>query len=380
MRVARIVGGVVAALVGLLALAGGLIAAFGYIGPDNVISSPARTISSKGVAITTSPELFDYYGPRLHVTAEPAEPGRQLFIGIGHHVDVGSYFSGTSRTKVTELDLPFSLTTGDVIGKQTEVNPPNGLEWWIAKVSGSGKQELVWPMADGPYDIAIMGADGKANVDAVVTIGVEIPGAFATAMLVALGGLVLLVLGALLLRVLQQKPVEEDLVLWDQSDQWGQNEYWGSQQEPSHRGPPTEESFNGPPWGSMPPHGEPPQDEPQPEPAHAGPPAESNGGRIPVGPPLDLGTGQPVPTPPPPQQQPPEQQPAYPPAPPAQQPQQQPQQQPPPQPTFQPPAAPRQQPPPAGPLPWRPAGPPRRTPEPPAKESESSQGDDHGQP
>lgn len=368
MRVARIIGGVVAALVGLLALAGGLIAAFGYIGTDNVISSPARTISSKGVAITTSPELFDYYGPRLHVTAESAEPGRQLFIGIGHHVDVGSYFSGASRTKVTELNLPFSLNTADVIGKQTEVSPPNGLEWWIAKVSGSGKQELVWPMADGPYDIAIMAADGKASVDAEVTIGVEIPGAFATAMLVALGGLVLLVLGALLLRVLQQKVVEEDLVLWDQSDQWGQNEYWGSQSEPTHRGAPAEETFNGPPWGTVPPPSEPPQ--PEQEPAHAGPPSESNGGRVPVGPPLDLSTGQPVPPPPPPPAQPPVQQ--QPPPPPQQQQQQ--------RPTFQPPTAPRQQPPPAGPLPWRPAGPPRRAPEPPAKEPESSQGDDHGQP
>lgn len=374
MRVARIVGGVVAALVGLLALAGGLIAAFGYIGTDNVISSPARTIASKGVAITTSPELFDYFGPRLHVTAEPTEPGRQLFIGIGHHVDVGSYFSGASRTKVTELNVPFSLNTSDVIGKQTEVSPPNGLEWWIAKVSGSGQQELVWPMADGPYDVAIMAADGKANVDAVVTIGVEFPGAFATAMLVALAGLVLLLLGVFLLRVLQQKPVEEDLVLWDQSDQWGQNEYWGSQQEPSHRGAPAEEPFNGPPWGSMPPHAEPPGQEPhqephqEPQPAHAGPPAESNGGRVPVGPPLDLGTGQPLPPPPPPQQQP--AQPQQPPQQPAQ----------PQQPPFQPPPAARQQPSSAGPLPWRPAGPPRRAPEPPAKETESSQGDENGQP
>jgi len=72
-------------------------------------------------------------------------------------------------------------------------------------ISGAGTQSLAWPIADGPYDVVVMSADGKTAPDVQVNLGIEIPHAVLAALGVLLAGLILLAVGILLILILVRR-------------------------------------------------------------------------------------------------------------------------------------------------------------------------------
>ncbi|WP_157180944.1 hypothetical protein [Actinopolymorpha alba] len=299
MRVLRVVAGALVALVGLVALVAGGVTAFWIVGPDDVVSASPRKLESKGVAVTTPPDLLDYYGNRLVVTVESAEKGRDVFVGVGHDIDVKSYFTNAPHTEITKVTYPLALTTREVDGKLTRVLRPTDIDWWVAKASGSGAHTLSWQLADGPYDLVIMSADGRAGVDVTATFGLELKGAFRTALLVFAGGALLLVGGILLIRGRRRASRNDAEVLWEGRDLWDQNEFWSQSGQPDrapapHRVPGDGAGVAGPhaggpqpgAWGP-PPGGFP---APQPGPGPGQPPGPGPGQPGPA-------PGQPVPAP-----------------------------------------------------------------------------------
>jgi hypothetical protein len=243
MRVFRVITGSVVALVGLTVLVVGALAAFKYIGPDDVIASSPRELKTEGVAIATPPDLLDYHGNRVEVTVEPVDRDRHVFIGVAHDVDVRSYLSESRYLRILEVEYPLRLTTREVPGDRGRVIPPASLDWWMVKTTGAGKQTLSWRLEDGPYDLVIMHADGDAPVAVQVSFGIELPGAFRTALLVAVGGLVVLALGLVITGVFRRRPPvvdDDDEIRWDGGEAWSQNEFWRtSQPAPRVTGPRT---------------------------------------------------------------------------------------------------------------------------------------------
>lgn len=198
MRFARIAFGLLLALAGLLVTVVGGIAAFWLVGPDNTVDTGERSMSSLGLAVMTAPDLIDRHGPTLHVTASGAKP---VFVGVGQDLDVSSYLSGSQYTRIVSFDLPSRLDTQWMKGGPDALNPPVGLDWWTVKATGAGKQSIAWPIVDGRYSVVVMNADGSPGVDAKVTFGIELDGAFGTCVLVFGIGVVLLVVGLLLMFV-----------------------------------------------------------------------------------------------------------------------------------------------------------------------------------
>jgi hypothetical protein len=125
---------------------------------------------------------------------------------VARDFDVVSYLEGAQHTKVVQFEVPAKLTTQDAKGATTPLPAPAELDWWVAKASGPGSQSIAWPIADGPYDVVVMNADGKPAPDAQVTLGVELDGAFLTCLLVLLGGLLLLAGGILLMFGRRSRP------------------------------------------------------------------------------------------------------------------------------------------------------------------------------
>src|SRR5690554_4204278 len=229
MRTFRLVAGVLVALVGALALVVGGVGAFWYVGPDDVIAANPRRVSTKGVAIVAPPDVITHYGTTLHLTVSPQEPDREIFIGTGHEIDVNSYLGDAVRAEVSALDFPSGFQLVEIVGEETRVPPPTRLDWWEAKVSGKGTQELVWELSDRPTYLAVMAADGKGGLNVTTTIALEFTGAFRTALIVFGAGAVLLVLGILLMRIGRSKKTridEDDTVLWEGKDLWDRNEFW----------------------------------------------------------------------------------------------------------------------------------------------------------
>ncbi|HET6742333.1 MAG TPA: hypothetical protein VFH76_25490 [Kribbella sp.] len=197
MRVIRRIFGVLLALIGLVVAVIGGAAAFWLIGPDNTVHSGDQHLSSKGLAIATMPDLLNRNGPVLHVDVRPAK-NRPVFVGVARDFDVSSYLKGIAQTKIVQVQYPIALSTQDRKGTAGPLAAPATLDWWVAKASGAGTQSIAWPIADGPYDVVIMNADGKPAPDVQVDLGIEVPKAFSTALAVFAIGIVLLAVGIFL--------------------------------------------------------------------------------------------------------------------------------------------------------------------------------------
>jgi hypothetical protein len=177
---------------GIVLLAGG--AATVLIGADDTPQTGPHDVFTPGVAIVTDAEALQYVGPTLHLTVQ-REDGDPVFVGVANEVDVASYVAGHSRRVVSRVSLPWDPSAAET-GTGLEPLPAPGQQaWWIDSVSGSGSQELVWQIPHGRYSIAILNADGSPAVDVQVTLGLELEGAFYTALAVTVFGLALVLLG-----------------------------------------------------------------------------------------------------------------------------------------------------------------------------------------
>lgn len=248
MRVFRRIFGVLLALIGLVVAVVGGVAAFWLIGPDDTVQSGEQHLSSKGLAIASTPELLNRNGPVLHVDVRSAK-NQPVFVGVARDFDVSSYLKGFAHTKLVQVQFPIALSTQDEKGTAGPLAAPDTLDWWVAKANGAGKQSIAWPIEDGPYDVVIMNADGKTAPDVQVDLGIEIPKAFATALGVFAAGLVLLALGILLVlfRRRPTKPQQADPAQFHQPQ--------GNSQFPQAQYPQ-------PPVQYPPAHGQPPQQAP----------------------------------------------------------------------------------------------------------------------
>ncbi|MEV6271846.1 hypothetical protein AB0L64_32085 [Kribbella sp. NPDC051936] len=204
----RKVAGVLLAVVGLIVAVVGGVAAFWLIGPDDTVHSGEQSLSSKGLAIASTPELLNRNGPVLHVDVRSAKD-QPVFVGVARDFDVASYLNGTAHTKLVQVQFPIALSTEDSKGTAGPLTAPATLDWWITKASGPGRQSIAWPIEDGPYDVVIMNADGKTAPDVQLNLGIEIPKAFLTALAVFALGILLLALGILLI-LFRRRPTKPD--------------------------------------------------------------------------------------------------------------------------------------------------------------------------
>ncbi|WP_405058844.1 hypothetical protein OG474_39780 [Kribbella sp. NBC_01505] len=202
MRVLRGVLGALLAVLGLLVAAVGAGAAFWLIGPDDTVYSGEQHLAVQGRTLVTSPTLINQHGPTLHVRAQSVD-GMPVFIGVGRNFDVVSYAEAAAYTSLVQIKYPVAFSTEEHIGATSPLTAPATLDWWLAKATGPAKQELVWPIQDGPYQVVVMPARGDAPVDVQLEFGLEIPHAFLAALAVLLIGLVLLFLAW---RTFRRKP------------------------------------------------------------------------------------------------------------------------------------------------------------------------------
>jgi len=272
-RVIRRIFGVLLALIGLIVAVLGGAAAFWLIGPDNTVRTGEQPLSSKGLAIASTPEMLDRNGPVLHVDVRSTK-GTPVFVGVGRDFDVESYLKGTAHSRLVQLEYPIALTTQDVKGTAGPLTAPGTLDWWVAKADGAGSQSIAWPIEDGPYEVVVMNADGKTAPDTRVDLGLEIKGAFSTALGIFAAGLVLLALGILL--VLFRRRPAKSLGSPTHGGGYVQQNPPHSTQYPPAAYPPAQPAPEPYPPAQYPPAQQPPAQRPpaQYPPAHGQPPSQ----------------------------------------------------------------------------------------------------------
>lgn len=161
--------------------------------PDERFESAGYAVLSESADVSFSgrERAADFFLGTVKIESDAVRP---VFVGIGPKADVDAYLAEVQRSVVTELgrrphydELPGGGPKG-LPGKQSI---------WAASASGSGTQELTWDPEDGNWVVVLMNEDGSEGVEADLSIGAEVDPLIWIGIGTLLGGLVILLLGAL---------------------------------------------------------------------------------------------------------------------------------------------------------------------------------------
>jgi|GEM_PF-148577 len=188
-------GSVIAVVIGsLLALGGvGSIAGGAAVlvvdgharGADGMLSTSSENFATDAYALQFgtadiswanggSAATGDWLG-EIQVRAEGRSSDIPLFVGLAAESDVTRYLSGVQVDRVTDIRaFPFSVAYRSQ-GSAAPTALPASEDFWVASVSGVGKQTLSWNAAPGRWVLVVMNADGSAPVAAALALAAEVP-------------------------------------------------------------------------------------------------------------------------------------------------------------------------------------------------------------
>jgi hypothetical protein len=211
-RIALVVLGAMALLVGFALVLGGAVLAWAhgtqrdddgfYRSSSHPLETTTHAIVSERIDLGADVREgdwvpFDDIGT-AQVVARGAEAD-QLFVGIGPSSDVARYLDGVAHDEIEDIRTgPFDVVYERIAG-DAEPAPPVEQGFWVASSSGPGERDLRWDVEQGDWTVVLMNADGSPGVAADVAVGLN------TGLLLAIGaglgvaGVLLLALGALFL-------------------------------------------------------------------------------------------------------------------------------------------------------------------------------------
>jgi hypothetical protein len=194
-RFVRVVLLIVGALLTVVGLAAAVLA-----GPDSTLRTGDRELTTETAALTSAPGALGFIGPTVYVAAA-AQDGRDVFVGVGHQVDVDDYLNGVARDQIEDVGFPGSFEIDRIDGAVTAAETqPATRDWWYVQASGADRQEVEFELTAEPVNLVIMAADGEPPVAVDAQFGLEIENLFVTALLVLAAGLLLLVIAIFVLR------------------------------------------------------------------------------------------------------------------------------------------------------------------------------------
>jgi hypothetical protein len=122
-----------------------------------------------------------------------------VFIGIAPTAALDQWLASTAHDEVS--DVGGGRVTYRRQGGQPSLASPSQQTFWSASATGTGTQELRWPVQSGQWGIVVARPDGVPGVRATVDVGVTVPWLRSLALGLLVAGVVLLVGGAVLVIV-----------------------------------------------------------------------------------------------------------------------------------------------------------------------------------
>ena len=185
-RVVALVAGAVLAFVALgSAFAGaGLLAADQTArDSDGFLMSPDQRLTTSTYAIASTPMRIrvDAVAPFVPETllgdaklTASAESGGEVFVGYGPADQIGRYLAGVEHATLVDI-----TGDGDAVLRRSEgsapAQEPEEQDFWVAQSSGSGRQEITWPVEDGNWTAVVMNSDASPRVAVESTAGADVP-------------------------------------------------------------------------------------------------------------------------------------------------------------------------------------------------------------
>ncbi len=181
-RIVLLVTGCIAALIALGLLAGGCALTAVHASQrddDGFFSSRHEQFLTEGYAIRSEDLDLGTEGPdwlfdegrlaRIRLQGDSAEPGKELFFGIGPKPAVEEYLEGVEHDVVIDAEIdPFSAEYRHELGSRSPA-PPASQTFWAA--SGDGSVE--WDVDQGNWVAVVMNADASRSIVAEVSVGAK---------------------------------------------------------------------------------------------------------------------------------------------------------------------------------------------------------------
>jgi hypothetical protein len=169
------------------------------------VTTDVHRFSTSGSALATDPTHLGstgtgwLYAPGLlgdvRIRVTPANPGSELFVGIGPSADVDGYLAGVSHTVISD----FWGGTVENVGGSAPTSAPGTQDFWVASTSGPGIRTVEWEPIDGSWTVVVMNADGGPGVAVAADLGARMPAVLWIAVGLLAAGAVFAVGGALLI-------------------------------------------------------------------------------------------------------------------------------------------------------------------------------------
>jgi hypothetical protein len=225
LRIVLLVLGSVAALIGLVVFSAGGILGWALAtqrDSADFFTTSNQRFHTRTAAITTrdidlgTPGPDDWWADRDLATIRvrgAAANGRQIFIGVGRDAAVARYLAGVPHDEITDVDYdPFEVTyRRQNRGSTATPSPPGDERFWVAQSRGVATRTLTWHPRPGNWAIVVMNADGSAPVVADIELGVKVRYLVPLAIGLGGGGLVLMLIGAVLIVVGARHGRDEDV-------------------------------------------------------------------------------------------------------------------------------------------------------------------------
>lgn len=179
-RIVTVVGGGIAAAIGVVLLFGGLafLLAHGegrdgdgyYSSGETRLSTGAYALSTEDIDLGNAADALpkDVLG-RVRVRAQRPDDG-SVFVGIGPERRVREYLRDVAHAEVDDLDPPAYVRHPG----GAPARPPADERFWVAQSQGSGRQSLDWKVDGGHWAIVAMNEDGSRGVTVDADIGAKV--------------------------------------------------------------------------------------------------------------------------------------------------------------------------------------------------------------
>ena len=135
-------------------------------------------LATRSLEVSTDVPSFVYgesWLGTVRVKGQSANPNRSLFIGIARRSDVQAYLARVAHADVVDIESdPFKAEYRPQPGGAPRV-PPVQARFWVAKISGPGRQNLDWKVKSGTWSVVVMRPDGSRGVVADVGVGAKVP-------------------------------------------------------------------------------------------------------------------------------------------------------------------------------------------------------------
>ncbi|HET7855684.1 MAG TPA: DUF4389 domain-containing protein [Gaiellaceae bacterium] len=181
-RIALLVTGCFVALLSLASLAGGGLLVWEHTtqrDEDGYYTTRHETFLTQGYALRSDDLDLGTEGPdwlfeegrlaTIRLQGDSAEPGKQLFFGIGRGDDVERYLDGVDHDVVADVDVdPFDVRYERESGTRTPERPQDQTFW-----AASGVDRVEWEVDEGRWMAVVMNTDASRGIVAEVSIGAK---------------------------------------------------------------------------------------------------------------------------------------------------------------------------------------------------------------